>query len=90
MTDYNKDYIVILVCDNIPNQKFWDDNIQDWTSVFEDATIYSTYGDAGSVIWNTIPASKVTHRITSSNKKLYELMLTGKWDGYSDLPFDAN
>jgi hypothetical protein len=74
------------VCDNIPNQKFWNDSSKDWTSVFDDATVYSMYSDTLRVIWQTIPDSKATHRITASNKELYELMLTGKWDGYSRLP----
>jgi hypothetical protein len=86
MQDYNKDYIVILVCDNIPNQKFWNDSIQDWTTSFEDATVYETYGDSGRCIWNNIPGEKVTARITSSNKTLYYLMLSGKWDGRGNLP----
>lgn len=86
MDKYNKDYIVILVCDNIPNQKFWNDSIKDWTSSFDEATVYPTYGASGNCIWNIIPEDKATHRITSSNKTLYYLMLSGKWDGYSNLP----
>jgi hypothetical protein len=85
MNDYEKDYIVILICDNIPNQKFWNANIADWTSKFEDATMYPTYAEATRTIWKEIPESKVIARITSSNKELYYLMLSGKWDGIGSI-----
>lgn len=82
MSKYETDYIVILVCDNIPNQKFWNESIQDWTTSFDEATVYPTYGSSAKVIWD-LPDEKVTHRVTSSNKTLYYLMLSGQWDGYS-------
>ena len=81
----NLDYIVILVCDNIPNQKFWNAQTRDWTYKFEEATIYATYGASVQAIWD-IPEEKVTARVTSLNKDLYYLMLTKQWDGYSTLP----
>ena len=84
MKNYNKNYIVILVCDNIPNQKFWNEESQDWTHNLERATVYPTYGDAGRIIWS-IPKDKISHRVTSSNKEMYELYSSGKWDGYSKL-----
>ena len=71
------DWIVILVCDNIPNQKFWDGN--DWTSDLDKAKIYRRYFEAGEVIWNQVPQDKATHRITSSQIDRYkEYLKTGE------------
>lgn len=44
-----KDWIVILVCDNIPNQKFWDGT--DWTTDLDKAKIHPTYGSTIQTIW---------------------------------------
>lgn len=62
-------WIAILVCDNMPNQKFWDGN--DWTSDIGEAIVYPKYGDVFGTIHKEIPEEKVTHRITSVPKCVY-------------------
>lgn len=64
-------YIVVLVSDNIPNQKFWNAETKDWTSDLDRATIYPTYSAATRATWFDIPEDKVTHRITQSPKAWY-------------------
>lgn len=86
---YNKDYIVILVCANVPNQKFWNGKIKDWTSNLEEATIYPTFGDGLEAEWFDVPEEKATHRLTLSNITLYKLFSSGKWDGFSSIPDDV-
>lgn len=85
-TGHNSDqegHIVILVCDNVPNQKFWNTFLKDWVLFLEEATVYKNYGAAMRCIWKEIPDDQVSHRITSSNKELYKRLLSGEWDGYS-------
>lgn len=57
------EYIAILVCDDIPNQKFWNGN--DWTVDISESIIRYSYVDITKTIWFEIPKEKITHRITS-------------------------
>lgn len=62
------DYIIILICDNIPNQKFWNGN--DWTNEINEAKLYTRYALALKDIFS-IPENKVSHRITTCPKNTY-------------------
>jgi len=86
--DYNKDYIAILVCDNVPNQKFWSSQLNDWVSNIDEASVYLEYRDVMELIWKIIPEEKATHRITASNITLYKFFSSGKWDGIGPIPKD--
>ena len=55
MSKSDNNHIIILVCDNIPFQKFWNATIKDWTSNIEEATVYPTYGLVIKGIWKEIP-----------------------------------
>ncbi|MFA5750474.1 MAG: hypothetical protein WC895_04635 [Candidatus Shapirobacteria bacterium] len=71
------EYIIVLVCDDIPNQKFWDDVKCDWTADLESSTGFQTYGKAGQKMWS-IPVDKVTHRVTTIPFGIYERLLRGE------------
>ncbi len=71
----DRNYIVILVCNDIPNQKFWNKDTQDWTDNLDNASIDYTYGDAIGTIWKAIPNNKVIARITSCPKAIYLRLL---------------
>lgn len=88
MDEEEKDWIVILVCDNIPNQKFWDG--ADWTTDLDKAKIHPTYGSTIQTIWFDISQEamdkaqiesekkcpNIKIRITSSPIKLYRRLLS--------------
>lgn len=80
MSDSANNHIVILVCDNIPNQKFWNKEQKDWTSNIDEASIYAIYGDVAKAIWNDIPDEKTIgypngSYITSCNIESYKALL---------------
>ncbi len=75
----DRNYIAILVCDDIPNQKFWDAKAEDWTSDIEKATTYHKYIDVARAIWlGPIPEDKITHRVTTCPKAIYLRLLAGE------------
>lgn len=74
----DRNYLVVLICDNIPNQKFWSKNSQDWSSNMEDGAIYYKYSEAIRTQWFEIPEDKVTHRITICSKSIYKRLLAGE------------
>lgn len=72
--DYN--WLAVLICDNIPNQKFWTGD--DWTSDIDKAKLYHEYRDVVHCIWSEIPGDKVTARITATPKTIYVRLLNGE------------
>lgn len=63
----HSNWIVILVCDNIPNQKFWDG--KDWTTDLEKAKIHPTYGDSARAIWYDITEEQFAQAEKEARKK---------------------
>jgi hypothetical protein len=69
-------HLIVLICDNIPNQKFWDGS--DWSSDLNQAVFPLSYEKAGWIIWKEIPEEKATHRITALPKRVYLRLLEEK------------
>lgn len=75
--------IIILTCDSIPNQQFWDG--EDWTTDLESAKRYPGI-NGGVQAMLAIPQEKVTHRVVVYDYIRYKWVHYGRWDGESELP----
>lgn len=62
-----EEWIVILVCDNIPNQKFWDG--KNWTTDLKQAKVYPTYAETMRAIWKDVPQESLEHEDKLARKR---------------------
>ena len=76
-----EEWIIVQICDNIPNQKFW--NGSDWINDIDSALMYISYGSALREMWN-ISRDKCTHRVSVIPKTVYLNLLNPKEISYSD------
>lgn len=71
--DYFTDYIIVLLCDDFPNQKYWTDS--GWVSNYEIAKEFNTHISAGKELHNVIPKELITYRAVIVPKSIYKLEL---------------